>query len=71
MSEQAKRLDHITRALRTEAPEAIAKKYSEQVAEDLAAYKVRTQHTRIIKMAIMECYLCLQIVWHWERSVTA
>jgi hypothetical protein len=40
VSEQAKRLDHITRALRIEAPEAIAKKYSEQVAEDLAAYKV-------------------------------
>ena len=40
VNEQAKRLDHITRALRIEAPEAIAKKYAEQVAEDRAAYKV-------------------------------
>jgi hypothetical protein len=42
VNEQAKRLDHITRALRLEAPGAIAKKYAEQVAEDRAAYNVRT-----------------------------
>lgn len=41
MNEQAKRLDHITRALRIEAPEAISKKYKEQVEEDRAAYQVK------------------------------
>ena len=40
VNEQAKRLDHITRALRIEAPEAIAKKYQEQVEEDRAAFQV-------------------------------
>ena len=41
MNEQAKRLDHITRALRIEAPEAIAKKYAEQVEEDKLIHQVR------------------------------
>lgn len=45
VNEQAKRLDHITRALRIEAPEAIAKKYAEQVAEDRAAYTVTSTST--------------------------
>ena len=45
VNEQAKRLDHITRALRIEAPEAIAKKYAEQVAEDRAVYKVTSTLT--------------------------
>ena len=46
MNEQAKRLDHITRALRIEAPEAIAKKYAEQVEEDRVAYQAKLLEKR-------------------------
>mmetsp|Transcript_14993 Transcript_14993/g.24995 ORF Transcript_14993/g.24995 Transcript_14993/m.24995 type:complete len:1011 (-) Transcript_14993:2-3034(-) len=37
-TEQARRLDHITRALRIESAGAIAKRYEQQVAEDKALY---------------------------------
>jgi translation initiation factor 3 subunit A len=41
VNEQAKRLDHITRALRIEAAEVIAKKYGEQVEEDKAIFQAK------------------------------
>jgi translation initiation factor 3 subunit A len=39
VTDQAKRLDHITRALRIEAAEIISKKYQEQVEEDRKVYE--------------------------------
>ena len=40
VSEQAKRLDHITRALRIEGANVIKTKYAKQVEDDRAAYEV-------------------------------
>jgi len=41
VSEQAKRLDHITRALRIEGAEAIGRIYAQQVEQDRVAYEAK------------------------------